>query len=185
MSLIGRGLQRIHPNSQKVVFQRELSKIIRLEEFGLPSSFDETPQRDSRGSICGNDVPVRVCGSVVCGEAERICYPSMIPTHIGDKIIFLGEKPGQVADWPHEALPSDWSPVWAVTCRSRKQWDVFFCGTSEQLKTGYSADKPVGDRSSVKRWKEVLWVRRKITVPPEIRDVRRIWDEYVRAARNV
>ena len=165
--------------------EHRLSKIIRLEEFDLSASFDETPQRDSNGSICGNDIPVRVCGSIVCGESKYISYPSMIPTHLGDKIVFLGEKPGQVADWPREAVPSSWSPVWAIACRSRKQWDVFFCGTSEQLKTGYSPDKPVGDRSCVKRWKEALWVRRKITVPPEIRDVRRIWDEYVRAARNV
>lgn len=162
-----------------------LSKIIRLEEFDLPASFNETPQRDSSGRICGNEIPVRVCGSIVCGENGRISYPSMIPTHLGDKIVFLGEKPGQVADWPHETIPSSWCPVWAIACRNRKQWDVFFCGNSEQLKTAYSPDKPVGDRSCVKRWKEALWVRRKITNPPEIRDVRRVWDEYVRAARNV
>ena len=165
--------------------EHRLSKIIRLEEFGLPVSFDGTPYRDSSGRICGNDVPVRVCGSIACGEREHISYPSMIPTHVGNKIVFLGEKPGQVVDWPHEGVPSSWNPVWAIACRSRKQWDVFFCGTTEQLETGYSPDKPVGDRSCVKRWKEALWVRRKITVPPEIKNVRRVWEEYVRAARNV
>jgi len=165
--------------------EHRLSKIIRLEEFGLPVSFDETPYRDSSGKICRSDTQVRVCGSIVCGEKEHISYPSLIPTHLGDKIVFLGEKPGQVADWPHEAVPSSWHPVWALVCRSRKQWDVFFCGTPDQVKIGYSFDKPVDDRSCVKRWKEALWVRRKITVPPEIRDIRRIWEEYVRAARNV
>lgn len=162
-----------------------LSKIIRLEEFGLPVSFDGTPYRDGSGKICGNDVPVRVCGSIVFGEREQISYPSMIPTHLGDKIVFLGERPGEVADWPREPVPSSWHPVWAIAGRSRKRWDVFFCGTPEQLKSGYSLAESVGDRSCIKRWKEALWVRRKITVPPEIKDVRRIWEEYVGAARNV
>lgn len=165
--------------------EHRLSKIIRLKEFDLPDSFDGTPFRDGSGKICGNDVRIRVCGSIVCGEREHISYPSTIPTHLGDKIVFLGEKPGEVTDWPHEAVPSSWHPVWAIACRSRKDWDVFFCGTTDQRKIGYFPAKPVGDRSRVKHWKEVLWVRRKITIPPEIRDVRRIWKEYVRAARNV
>ncbi|OGF64411.1 MAG: hypothetical protein A2Y62_13505 [Candidatus Fischerbacteria bacterium RBG_13_37_8] len=165
--------------------EHRLSKIIRLEEFGFPASFDKTAYRDSDGRICEDDVSANVCGSIVYGEIEHISYPSVIPTHLGDKIFFLGEKPGKIVDWPHEAVPSSWNPVWAIVCRSRKQWDVFFCGTPEQLRTGYSEVKSVGDRQSVKRWKEALWVRRKITVPPEIPDVRRIWEEYVRVARYV
>ena len=162
-----------------------LSKIIRLEDFGLPISFDETPHRDSSGLFCGNEVPLRVCGSIVYGESEPNSYPSMIPTHLGERIIFLGEKPGQVANWPQEAIASDWEPVWAVVYRSRKQWEAFFCGTSEQLKIAYSTHKPIDDKTCVKRWKEVLWIRRKITVPPEIKDVRKVWNEYMRVAKNV
>ncbi|MBD3320972.1 MAG: hypothetical protein GF350_07770 [Chitinivibrionales bacterium] len=165
--------------------EHRLSKIIRLEEFALPLSFDETPYRDSRGRICANDVPIRVCGSFVYGVDEHISYPSTIPTHLSDKIIFLGEKPGQVIDWPRESIPSSWHPVWSIACISRKQRQAFFCGNSNHLKTEYSLDKPVGDRSCVKRWKEALWVRRKVTNPPEILEVRKIWEEYVRAARSV
>ncbi|GAG71024.1 unnamed protein product, partial [marine sediment metagenome] len=162
-----------------------LRKIIRLEEFDLPFSFDESACRDDSGKICGNDVPVRVCGSKIYGDMEYVSYPALVPTHLGDKIIFLGDKLGQIAKWPHESVPSSWHPVWAIVLRSRKQWDVIFCGTSKQLKESYFPVKPVGDRLCVKRWKEALWVRRKRINPPEIKVVRKIWQEYVRAARNV
>lgn len=162
-----------------------LSKIIRLEDFSLPISFDETLHRDSGGIICGNEVSLRVCGSIVCGENEPNSYPSMIPTYLGERIIFLGDKPGQVADWPREEIPSEWKPVWAVVYRGRKQWKVIFCGTSEQLKIGNFTHKPINDKSRVKLWKEILWVRRKITIPPEIKYVRKVWNKYMRVGKNV
>lgn len=165
--------------------EQSLRKIIYLEEFVLPISFDETPFRDSNGKICGNDISIRVCGSIIYGWEKDISYPSLIPTHLGDRIIFLGEKPGQIVDWPHEAIPSSWDPVWAVVFQNRKQWDVFFCGKGEQIKEKYVPIKPVNERSCVKRWKEALWVKRKITNPPEIKDVRKIWEEYLKVARNV
>jgi hypothetical protein len=168
-----------------VIEEHRLSKIIHLKEFDLPGSFDETPCRDNSGKICRNDIPVRVCGSIVSGEREQISYPSIIPTHLGDKIIFIGEKPGEIADWPHDATPSSWHPVWAIVCKGRKQREAFFCGTPEHIKGNYCLAGPIGDRLCIKGWKEALWVRRKITVPPEIKHIRKIWDKYMEAAKNV
>lgn len=165
--------------------EHRLSKVIRLEEFGLPLSFDEIPCRDGKGEICASDISVRVSGAVVYGEREIIEYPGIISTHLSDRIIFLGGRPGEVADWPSESVPSSWQPVWAVVKRGRKRWDVYFCGKPEHLRRGCSCPEPVGGRSCIRRWKEALWIRRKRTVPPQIRDVRLIWEDYVRVARNV
>lgn len=165
--------------------EHRLSKMIRLEEFDLPLSFDKTPCRDSKGEICASGISVRASGTVVYSEKEITSYPDFTPTHLSDRIIFLGEIPGEIADWPREPIPSSWHPVWAVVKKARKQWDVYFCGKPEHLKRDCTNSKPVGKRSRIKRWKEALWIRRKRVVPPQIRNVRLIWENYMRIARNV
>lgn len=162
-----------------------LSKVIRLEEFDLPDSFDETPLRNPKGEIGSNDMPVKACGAHVHGGMNGTHYQEPVPTHLSGRVIFLGERPGEISSWPDEPFPSSWHPVWAVVKRSRKHWQVYFCGRPEQLKRITEPLAPAGDRSSIKRWKEVIRYRRKRTAPPEIKEVRLIWEDYKRLAGNV
>jgi len=162
-----------------------LSKVIRLREFGLPHSFNETLFRDPTGDICSNDLPVYACGAHVFGELNGTQYHGPNLTYLSDKTVFIGERPGQVSYWPDEAYPLTWHPVWAVTKSKRKNWQVHFCGNPNQLKRVVSLPTPSGNRARIKRWKEAIWHKRKRCVPPEMEEVRLIWKDYMRLAKDV
>ena len=55
----------------------------------------------------------------------------------------------------------------------------------EHLKRVLTLPDPTGNRTSIKRWKEIIWHRRKKHILPEIEEVRTIWKDYVRLAKNV
>lgn len=161
-----------------------LSKVIRLEEFDLPDSFDETPCRDQTGKICPRELPVYACGANVYGEIDETPYQNPSITCLYDKIVFIGEKPGEIACWPDQPYPSDWHPVWAVTELNRKQREVNFCGSPDQLRR-ITPMRPSADRIAVKRWKEAVWHMRKRYVLPEIKELQEIWNTYLRVAKDV
>ncbi|MBL7083771.1 MAG: hypothetical protein ISS41_09100 [Candidatus Aminicenantes bacterium] len=162
-----------------------LSKIIRLEEFDLPDSFDDTPFRNSKGDIGSNDMSVKACGADVYGIEQETHYQGPDLTLLFKKVIFIGEIPGEIAAWPDEPYPSTWHPVWAAVKRGRKNWEILYSGTAEQLKRVSTLPSPAGDRSQIKLWKKVIWHRRKRNTPPEIEDVRIIWNDYMRLAQHV
>jgi hypothetical protein len=162
-----------------------LSKYIRLEEFDLPDSFDATPFRNPKGDISSDDMPVKACGADVYGVEQETHYQGPGLTLLFKKVIFIGERPGEIATWPDEPYPSTWNPVWAAAKRSRKHWEILFCGTAEQLKRVSRLPAPAGDRSQTKRWKEAIWHRRKRYTLPEIEEVQTIWKDYLRLAQHV
>ena len=162
-----------------------LSKYIRLEEFDLPDSFDDTPFRNPKGEIGSNDMPVKVCGAHIYGVEQETHYQGPGLTLLSEKVVFIGERPGEIATWPDEPYPSTWNPVWAAAKRSRKHWEIIFCGTTEQLKRVSSLPVPSGDRLQIKHWKEAIWHRRKRYTLPEIEEVRTIWKDYLRLAQHV
>lgn len=165
--------------------KHRLSKIIRLEEFDLPDSFDDTPFRNPKGDFSSNNMPVKACGANVYGLEEETQYQGPALTFLSKKVIFIGEKPGEIATWPDEPYPSTWKPVWAAAKRSRKHWEILFCGTMEQLQRVSRLPAPSGDRLQIKHWKEAIWHRRKRYTLPEIEEVRTIWKDYLRLAQHV
>lgn len=122
--------------------------------------------------------------AVACGPIARGAPPAVedfflpqLPTI--RRIILLGAKPGQIATWPKESLPSDWEPVWAVSMERRGS--AVFCGT------GINQAEPelgeFGDRRRVQHWKEVLWHWRRRISPPTHRGLKRLWERYQQKAR--
>jgi len=162
-----------------------LSKVIRLAEFGLPDSFDDTPHRDSKGNIITGEFQVSACGAHATGIKNLAYYQGPKLTLLSKKVIFIGEKPGEVAEWPDEPVPKAWKPVWAAAKRRRNQWELYFCGTVEQIKRISELPTPTGNRSQIKNWKKVIWYRRKRYALPEIIEIREIWNDYLRLAQHV
>jgi len=162
-----------------------LSKVIRLEEFDLPGSFDKTPFRDSAGNISSEELSVYACGAHACGDLNETPYQSPSITCLSDKIVFIGERPGEISFWPDEPYPPAWPPVWAITKLNRKQWEVNFCGKPDQLKRIKSLPSPSGDKSAIKLWKEAVWHKRKRYILPEIKELQQIWNDYMRLGKNV
>jgi len=162
-----------------------LSKVIRLAEFGLPDSFDDTPHRDSKGNIITGDFQVSACGAHATGIEDLKDYQGPKLTLLSKKVIFIGEKPGEVAEWPDEPVPKAWRPIWAAVKRNHKHWELHFCGTPEQIKRVSELPASAGDRSQIKFWKKVIWHRRKRYAIPEIVEIQEIWNNYLRLAQHV
>lgn len=160
-----------------------LSKTLWLGDFGL-GNFDEAPFHDFTGNICTNDIPVRACGALVYGLDKVPPCPYVYPTHISDRIIFLGELPGEIADWPHEDFPTAWRPVWAVAVYGPSQREVYFCGNPEDLSRDFSNSEFVVDNQVVQRWREAIWFKRKITTPPKLKELLSAWNSLVRRAKD-
>jgi len=162
-----------------------LSKYIRIEEFDLPDSFNDTPCRNPKGEISSCDESVKVCGAHAYGINKATEYQGPDITLLSKKIIFIGERPGEIATWPDEPYPPAWKPIWAAAKKSRKHWEIIFCGTVEKLKRVKKLPAPAGIKSQIKHWKEAIWYRRKRYTPPEIEEVRTIWKDYLRLAKHV
>lgn len=162
-----------------------LSKYIRLKEFDLFGSFDDTPFRNPNGVIISTDLPEKASGAHVYGGEKFIDYQGPDHTFLSKKIVFIGERPGEIATWPYEPYPSAWKPIWAAAQRGRKQWEIIFCGPTEQLKTISNLPAPTGKRSKQRQWKEAIWHNRKRYTLPAIEEVREIWENYLRLAKNV
>ena len=165
---------------------RRLSKVIRLEEFELPGSFDETPCRDKDGNICtAEEFLAYVRGAHTFGDITTTPYESPNITCLSDKIIFVGDNPGQVSHWPDDPYPSAWNPVWAISKLNRKQWEIHFCGTHSQLKSPPTKAPAQGNKADIKKWKEAIWYNRKKYILPEIQKLQEIWNDYLKLAKNV
>jgi len=140
--------------------------VIMLEEPELPVSFKDVPSRDSSGQILTDDVSIPCAtGAVVAGidPAESSVFPQALPTYLSHRIVFLGSRPGEIADWPDEDLPEGWQPVWAVDKSEIDKWPVHFCGQPEDAGTIPNPNHAISNLRAVKRWKEVIWVKRKKT----------------------
>jgi hypothetical protein len=165
-----------------------LHRIIRLEEPELPLSFSEIPCRDNNGMICEKKgMAPSACGAFVDtgDEGVKRPYPQKLPVHLSHRILFIGERPGEIADWPRESLPSEWNPVWALAKKGRKKWEACFCGIPEKSGGEYFPEDPVSKKAKVKRWKEALWIRRKTIIKPRLKHTLRAWMNYLEAAKHV
>jgi hypothetical protein len=140
----------------------------RLTRWGALLSNAQTAEPSFRGAQTDSVV-----------AAPFVALPSIDFGSVGQATL-LGSKPGQVAHWPTEPLPTSWAPVWAVVHRKRGQ--AFFCGLD--LSRSELSDGDTGSRRLVREWKELIWVRRKKIRPPADRGELALWKRYQERARN-
>lgn len=117
--------------------------------------------------------------NVPISEYPFVLYPQCLESQ---QIYFVGRTPGEIILWPGEAIPDDWSPVWAILMH-RKKGRAVFCGVNIDSCAPHVA--PQSDRRKVKLWKEVLWYWQKRIAPPQQPGLRVLWKQFKEVASNV
>ena len=161
---------------------------IELKEPELPADFKDTPLRDMSGKILTNDISAPYAsGSIVAGidPYNWGVFEHTLPTYLSKTIVFLGNKPGEIVEWPNEKLPEGWDPVWAVAKSGKDGWSVHFCGQHGITEDNPKQDFTTPDTRAIKRWKEAVWYRRKKTKAPQIKVIKDKWIKYQEAAKRV
>lgn len=162
------------------------TRIIKIEDPHIQTAFDDLPQRGADGNIAPPGSESYALGAKVIGASTRECaiFSTALPTHLSSRIVFLGSRPGEIKDWPGEELPLEWHPVWAVAKQGHKQWVIHFCGKSLCLEENHLPGPPLSDSRAVKRWREAIWINRKISQQPTLPNLTRLWQKYLEAAKN-
>jgi hypothetical protein len=156
-----------------------------LVDYDMPSSFG-TPAKNSEGLILRDKSRSEcACGAVVTSNNKIEPYPNLLPFHLSHRIIFIGERPGEIIDWPHEEVNEKFQPVWAIAVKGRKKWKIHFCGNEGQAKSEHKPGKPISDKNNVKKWKNAIWTNRRKMKKPDLPVLRMIWEKYEGVARNV
>jgi hypothetical protein len=162
---------------------KKLTKILRLEEPVMAQDY-HAPQRDISGRIISGPKGEKntFSGAVVYVDvAFEMPLDVFIKPSVHRSIFFVG-VPGQVCEWPIEKMP-EWHPVWAIEKTDKKEWSVIYCRKS--LKDSNAVVNGLRDASMIKRWREFVWINRKRTRLPDMPLVRKKWQKYVEAAKNV
>ncbi len=95
----------------------------------------------------------------------------------------IGNKPGQIAEWPEEPFPNDWIPTWVIKKKGRKFSAVY---TGKFLSATLTADHPgMPTPKAVRNWKNIIWYRRRrFTLPRDPRE-RTLWIQLRELACHV
>jgi hypothetical protein len=146
---------------------------------------------DSWGTLADAE-PVdgfRVAGPHVAGVAESPSFTlwSTVPAELSAwvsrrpslQIALIGRAPGQIADWETES-PDGWAPVWAIPLVAHPR--PIYCGDDIQLSEPQKA--PMDDRRRVRRWKELLWYRRKRLRSPTHPALAGLWERFREVAKD-
>jgi hypothetical protein len=168
-----------------ILENQSLNKIIKLETFGFPASCDATPYRNRLGELCSERESSHARGVHTIDALTNFSYPQFLPFHLSNKIVFIGRRAGEIAEWPSEDISDDWQPVWALACKKRDRWIANFCGSTDDIKTDSPLGQPLTDRKRLKMWREALWIKRRITVAPELSQLKKLWKKYLGVASNV
>jgi len=140
---------------------------LKLDAFGEPIGSDAATFMRG-GSVVGFDVPL-------------FNFDGVVPLVSEGSVHYIGREPGQIIDWPNEALPTSWSPVWVIV--SRRAGEVIFCGgdlAECEPRAGSRAN-----RHKMKAWKEYVWFRRKRLKSPANPAVSALWKRYQAIGKNV
>lgn len=92
----------------------------------------------------------------------------------------IGRKPGEITPVDLNNLP-DWEPVWAIT-KGRKR-RALFCAAYNPFEC-FPLDTKTSNRKDLRRWKEVIFHRRKRISLPADSELAALWRKYVEAAHN-
>lgn len=167
-------------------------RVIQLMEPEIFNKFEDIPKRDRSGIILAdNSGTIYARGAVVVGyDHVADSFSQNLPTYLSKRIIFIGSRPGQIADWPEENLPSEWSPVWAISKLPRsgkEKWKAHFCGywDTDKKSIDFSPGLPILQHQGVKRWKEAIWIKRNRIEEPNLKVLRQLWEGYKEAAGHV
>lgn len=106
-------------------------------------------------------------------------FQPVLPTFLANRIIFLGNLPGQFCDWPKDKLPMDWDPVWAIIKIKRDKYQAYFVGSSYK-----HPDIKGGSRThNWKKWKKIFLNRE--VVPPELSSMKYLWEAFKKEAKKL
>ncbi len=170
------------------VFQGDESidrKIIHISSFDTLPGFGDTPYRNSFGdliSVLGGGSYAQ--GTLVKGDDFLDYIQDPLPFHLSDRIIFVGSKPGEIIEWPEENISNDWKPCWAIAKMGKNYWHAFYCGNSITQPNCVLSGSGIS-KKDIKRWKEAIYFRRKVTKLPELVILRKLWNSYQECAKNV
>jgi hypothetical protein len=166
-------------------------RVVQLLEPVISDKLEETPKRDRFGSIIPSNASGPYArGAIASGDSllEYGSFPQVLPTHLSKRIIFLGSRPGQIADWPEDNLPSSWNPVWAIAKVPRagsEKWKVHFCGQFDQAIADLAPSTPLEDYRFIKKWRQTIKTSRTRIKEPDLKVPKKLWAKYKEAATNV
>ncbi|MBD1929831.1 hypothetical protein H6F74_26880 [Trichocoleus sp. FACHB-90] len=154
-----------------------------VEDFSWPDrSLEKRFDRFGHRFLELDNSTVGVAGALVFGEKPPpFNFNTWLPVQGKQRIFFVGREPGQVACWPSEPLPTDWTPVWAVATGRRRQ--AMFCGIS--LLESEPRQSKCKDKRKLRQWKEILWHWRKKTSLPIDDRLRPLWNKFQKEAERV
>ena len=164
-----------------------LKRIVWLEEPEPPLIAKYDARRDACGVMCQQDSSLQQACGVIVHSPDGHDFPPMPRSFsflLSNKITFVGASPGQIAEWPHEEVPQNWMPVWALSKLKRGIFVANFCAY-EQPVDQCAPGTSLSDKRLVKRWKKALWYDREKIIPPDFRKVKDMWEKYVSVAKNV
>ena len=131
----------------------------------------------------------RVSGPHVAGVAESRGFTlwttiqaelgSWVSRRPGLQVALIGRAPGLIADWGKE-IPDGWAPVWAIPLVAHPR--PIYCGNDIQFSEPLKV--PFNDRGRVRRWKELLWYRRKRLRPPAHPVLAGLWERFREVAKD-
>ena len=95
----------------------------------------------------------------------------------------VGKHPGQVAAWPSEPFPREWTPTWAIKKQGRKLAAIFVGESLGIHETSSPTNAPT--RQKVQVWKKLIWTWRKRFGPLGSPVERALWQQLQEVARDV
>lgn len=197
LKLNGKEIQRFTDNIWSLPGDIEENSLQKIELFGGESfimsrflTFQESTINPINSSIFRDkfgNITTQQQSFVVSGiNVKRVNYndiPKYIsypPTHMSQKIIFIGKHPGLYCEWPNSKIPNDWSVVWAIAKIGRDKWKAYFVGNNIMQCT---IDKPNKSIIHWKKWKKILTSHN--VEPPSIRKINDLWKSYKREAQKL
>lgn len=184
----------ISPYTKIEIKARKANEIIKrlslylVEDFPLITleSSIKSPQVNTLGNVQTNidkNSPGVTGAWVKKFDCPDFNFNTLLPIQGNQRIIFVGNEPGQVASYPEEALPIDWHPVWAIAKGSLFD-RAMFCGTS--LKESEPKLSTCKDKNKLGLWKKIFFDNRRRTLPP-IGEISRkkLWDKFQKEAKRV
>jgi hypothetical protein len=117
-------------------------------------------------------------------EIETRNY-NFLPLYLASKIIFIGQKPGEICEFPGESIPREWNPVWLLAKQHRDDLLVHFCGADLNLPP--LAKKKIANPNLQKKWKEAIWIKRKHQDHSllKLKPLQKLWSNYQDVAKNI
>jgi hypothetical protein len=155
-----------------------------VEDFCLPQAI--STQEFDRFGYCQTDVDNKsagIAGALVRGvNSPPFNFNTLLPVQGKQRIFFVGREPGQIASYPSEPQPTDWTPIWAISL-GRRHGQAMFCGTN--LVESEPMQSRCRDRKKLRQWKEILWYDRRKILPPSQQCLSGLWKKFQQEAERV